>query len=132
MCFGDVHMAFGAIDRLAPALSAADVAIITGDITNFGDPPDAFRVIDAVKQHCPTVLAVTGNLDMPWVIDALAAGDISLHGCGRRFGDLGIFGCGGSNITPMDTPTELEEHELAAVLERAHADVADAPHRLMI
>ena len=125
-------MALGAIARLADELRSADLAIVTGDITNFGDPPDAFRVIDAVRVHCPTVLAVTGNLDMPWVIDALAADGISLHGCGRRFGTLGVFGCGGSNITPMDTPTELEEHELAAVLERAHADVADAPQRLMI
>jgi uncharacterized protein len=69
---------------------------------------------------------------MPWVIDAFRADGISLHGEGRRFGDLGIFGCGGSNITPMDTPTELEEHELRAVLERGHEIVADAPRRLMI
>jgi hypothetical protein len=132
VCFGDVHMALGAIERLGPELQTADVAIVTGDITNFGDPPDAARVIDAVRRHCPMVLAVTGNLDMPWVIDALAADGLSLHGEGRRFGGLGIFGCGGSNITPMDTPTELEEHELRAVLERGHALVADAPCRLMI
>src|SRR5207245_2338088 len=81
-------------------------------------PPDAARVVAAVRRHCPSVLAVTGNLDMPWVIDALRVEGISLHGEGRRFGDLGVFGCGGSNVTPMDTPTELEEEELAAVLER--------------
>jgi Icc-related predicted phosphoesterase len=132
VCFGDIHMALGAIARLADELRSADVAIVTGDITNFGDPPDAARVIDAVRAHCPNVLAVTGNLDMPWVIDALAAAGVSLHGEARRFGDLGIFGCGGSNVTPMDTPTEFEEHELGAVLERAHAAVADAPRRLMI
>ena len=132
VCFGDVHMALGAIGRLADELRAADLAIVTGDITNFGDPPDAARVIDAVRAHCPSVLAVTGNLDMPWVIDALAGDGISLHGEARRLGNLGVFGCGGSNITPMDTPTEFEEHELAAVLERAHAAVADAPQRLMI
>ena len=132
VCFGDVHMALGAIARLEDELRSADVAIVTGDITNFGDPPDAFRVIDAVKQHCPTVLAVTGNLDMATVIDAFRADGISLHGEGRRLGDLGIFGCGGSNITPMDTPTELEEDELRAVLERGHATVADAPRRVLI
>src|SRR5215475_7146293 len=49
-----------------------------------------------------------------------------------RTADLGIFGCGGSNVTPMDTPTEFEEEELLAVLERGHAAVADAPRRLMI
>jgi hypothetical protein len=45
-CFGDVHMALGAVAHLAPELGHADVAIGTGDITNFGDPPDAFRVVD--------------------------------------------------------------------------------------
>src|SRR5215470_10076897 len=125
-------MALRAIERMAPALRDADVAILTGDITNFGEPPDAFQVVDAVRAHCSTVWAVTGNLDMAWVIDAFRDAGISLHGEGRRLGDLGVFGCGGSNVTPMDTPTELEEHELADVLARAHATVADAPQRLMI
>jgi hypothetical protein len=132
VCFGDIHMAFGAIARLGPVLAAADVAILTGDLTHFGDPPDAFRVVDAVRAHCPQVLAVTGNLDMPWVIDAFREAGISLHGEGRRFGDLGVFGCGGSNITPMDTPTELEEDDLTRVLTAGHDAVAGAPRRLMI
>jgi Icc-related predicted phosphoesterase len=132
VCFGDIHLAFRAIDRLGPTLRGADCAVLTGDLTHFGDPPDAFRVVDAVRAHCPTVLAVTGNLDMPSVIEAFHEAGISLHGEARRLGDLGVFGCGGSNVTPMDTPTELEEEELRAVLERGHAAVADAPHRLMI
>src|SRR2546429_7026320 len=122
-------MAFQAIARLEPELSTADAAILVGDLTNFGDPPDAFRVIEAARALCPHVLAVTGNLDMPWVIDALRAEGISLHGEGRRLGDLGVFGCGGSNITPMDTPTEFDEDELRAVLERGHAAGAGAPPR---
>ena len=132
VCFGDIHMAFRAIERVGPALRTADVAVLTGDLTNFGEPDDAWRVIDAVRAPCPEVWAVTGNLDMLWVIDALRAQGVSLHGEGRRLGDLGVFGCGGSNITPMDTPTEFEEDELLAILERGHAGVADAPRRLMI
>jgi uncharacterized protein len=132
VCFGDIHMAFQAIERLGRELREADCAILTGDLTHFGDPPDAFRVVDAVRAHCPHVLAVTGNLDMPWVIDAFRDAGISLHGEGRRFGGLGIFGCGGSNITPMDTPTELDEGEIRRVLERAHATVADAPRRMLV
>src|SRR5215468_2724110 len=125
-------MAFRAIEGVGPALRTADVAVLTGDLTNFGEPDDAWRVIDAVRAHCPQVWAVTGNLDMLWVIDALRAQGVSLHGEGRRLGDLGVFGCGGSNITPMDTPTEFEEEELRDVLERGHTAVADTPRRLMI
>lgn len=125
-------MALGAFERIAPALRDADVAILTGDLTNFGDPAEALRVVAAARRHCPTVLAVTGNLDMPGVIDAFRAEGISLHGEGRRFGSLGIFGCGGSNETPMDTPTEFPDEELGRVLAAGHAVVADAPCRLMI
>ena len=63
VCFGDIHMALRAIGRLAPELSTADAAILVGDLTHFGDPADAFRVIAAVRTFCPQVLAVTGNLD---------------------------------------------------------------------
>ncbi|MCW5892907.1 MAG: metallophosphoesterase family protein [bacterium] len=132
VCCGDIHLAFRAILRLGPVLREADVAVITGDLTHFGEPDEALRVVDAMRAHCPTVWAVTGNLDMAWVIDAFRARGISLHGEGRRLGDLGVYGCGGSNITPMDTPTELEEHELYDVLARGRAAVADAPRQLMI
>lgn len=125
-------MALRAFDRIGPALERADLVILTGDLTNFGEPADAARVVAAARRHCPNVLAITGNLDMPWVIDALRAEGISLHGEGRRIGDLGIFGCGGSNETPMDTPTELPDDELGRLLEAGHAMVADAPTRLMI
>src|SRR5438876_11790389 len=107
-------MAFQAIKQLEPELSTADAAILVGDLTHFGDPPDAFRVIEAVRASCPQVLAVTGNLDMPQVIDAFRAQGISLHGEGRQLGDLSIFGCGGSNFSPIAAPTEVEEVELAA------------------
>ena len=56
-------MAVERSSRLGSLLRSADVAVITGDITNFGEPSDAFRVVDAVRAHCPTMLAVTGNLD---------------------------------------------------------------------
>src|SRR2546428_509071 len=52
-------MALRAIGRLEPELSTADAAILVGDLTNFGDPPDAFRVIEAARALCPHVLAVT-------------------------------------------------------------------------
>ena len=132
VCVSDIHLAFGAIERLAFELRLADLVLLAGDLTHFGDPPDAFQVVDAFRRHGPPVLAVTGNLDMAWVIDAFRDAGISLHGEGRHFGDLGIFGCGGSNITPMDTPTEWEEPEIAAVLEHGWIAVAPSARRLLV
>lgn len=125
-------MALGAINRLAPVLATADLAILTGDLTTFGDTADVFRVVAAFRTHVPAVWAVTGNLDMPWSIDALRAQGISLHGEGRWFDEIGVFGCGGSNVTPMDTPTEFSEEELASILRAGHAAVREARQTVMI
>lgn len=130
--FGDVHMALRTIERLAPELAAADLVIVSGDLTNYGGRDDAARVLHATRQHARQVLAVSGNLDQREVIDFLDERGVSLHGDARRFGDLGIFGCGGSNVTPFHTPTELSDEEIGLLLERGYAAVKDAPQHLMV
>ena len=130
--FGDIHMSLRNIERLAPALAAADLVILSGDLTNFGASDDAERVLTATRRHARAVLAVSGNLDQLDVIDFLREQGVSLHGESRRIDDLGIFGCGGSNVTPFHTPTELSDEEIGALLDRAHAGVAQAPRQLMV
>lgn len=130
--FGDIHMSLRTIERLAPELKVADLVILSGDLTNFGGRDDAAEVLAATRRHAPNVLAVCGNLDLREVIDFLDDEGVSLHGDARRVAGLGIFGCGGSNVTPFRTPTELSDAEIAALLERGHARIADAARRLMI
>jgi Icc-related predicted phosphoesterase len=130
--FGDIHMSLHNIERLGPELRASDLVILSGDLTNFGGPDDAGRVLAATRRHASQLLAVAGNLDQPELIAFLEEQGVSLHGAARRIGDLGIFGCGGSNRTPFHTPTELSEEDIGALLERGYAVVADAPQRLMV
>jgi len=130
--FGDIHMALDAIDQLASALRQADLVIVSGDLTNFGGREDAAQVVAAVEQCTRQLLAVSGNLDQREVMDLLCERGISLHGEARRIGDLGIFGCGGSNFTPFRTPTEFSEEELGALLERGYRQVSNARHVLMV
>lgn len=130
--FGDIHMSVQTIERLAPELRAADLVILSGDLTNFGGCDAAAQVLAATRRHAPNVLAVSGNLDQLEVSDFLREQGVSLHGESRRCGELGIFGCGGSNRTPFHTPTELSDDEIGLLLERAYAGVADMPHLLMV
>ena len=130
--FGDIHMSLHTIDRLAPELEQADLVIVSGDLTNFGGRDDAEQVVVAVERHTRQVLAVSGNLDQREVMDFLRERGISLHGESRRIGDLGIFGCGGSNLTPFRTPTEFSDEDLGALLDRGYNQVSDAPHVLMV
>jgi Icc-related predicted phosphoesterase len=129
--FGDVHMDLGNFKRI-PQVEAADTIIITGDITNYGSWQAAREIIAAVRKINDSVIALAGNLDNKEVADYLEEEGISLHGKGQRFGMIGIFGVGGSNPTPFNTPIEYSENELQRFLTHGYEQVKSAPHHILI
>ena len=130
--FGDVHMATRNLERMGEVMRDCDLVIVSGDITNFGGVEDTRKVLDEVRRACPAVLAVSGNLDRREVIPFLEQEQIALHGKGRVIDGVGIFGCGGSNLTPFHTPTELTEDEIYATLRAGYDTVRDQRPLLMI
>ncbi|MGA6970726.1 MAG: metallophosphoesterase [Candidatus Binatus sp.] len=130
--FGDVHMATRNLARMGDVMRDCDLVILSGDLTNFGGVDDARKVLADVRRVCPAVLAVPGNLDQREVIPFLEEDGIALHGKGRAVDGVGIFGCGGSNITPFGTPTELSEDEIYATLRAGYDAVRDVRPLLMI
>jgi Icc-related predicted phosphoesterase len=130
--FGDVHMATRNLDRMSEVLRDTDCILISGDLTNFGGPEDAAKVIAAARKACSKVLALPGNLDQREVIPWLEEEGIALHGRGLVMDGIGIFGCGGSNITPFNTPTELSEDEIYEALWRGYEIVRERRPLLMV
>jgi len=130
--FGDVHMATRNLARMDEVMRDTDLIIVSGDLTNFGGVDDARKVIGDARHACPQVLALSGNLDQLEVIPFLEAEGVALHGKGVVIGGVGIFGCGGSNITPFKTPTELSEEEIYETLMRGYALVRDCRPLLMV
>jgi len=130
--FGDVHMATRNLERMGEVMCDTDLVIISGDLTNFGGVDDARHVLDAVRHACPRVLALPGNLDQREVIPFLEQENVALHGRGTILDGVAIFGCGGSNLTPFHTPTELTEDEIYATLRAGYEQVADHRPLLMV
>lgn len=130
--FGDVHMATRNLARMDDVMRDADLVIVSGDLTNFGGRDDAAKVIADVRGACGRVLALPGNLDTAEVIPYLEQAGVALHGRGMMVDGIGIFGCGGSNITPFKTPTEFTEDEIYATLVRGYSEVRDVHPLLMI
>jgi uncharacterized protein len=130
--FGDVHMATGNLARMGEVLRDTDLIIVSGDLTNFGGAEEARQVIDEVRRAAPRALALSGNLDKREVIPFLEEQGIALHGKGMVIGGIGIFGCGGSNITPFKTPTELSEDEIYRTLCAGYEPVRHHRPLLMI
>jgi hypothetical protein len=115
-----------------PAVEAADGIIISGDITNYGNRKAAREIITTVRMVNDRILALPGNLDNTDVADYLAEEGISLHGRGRLFDGVGIFGVGGSNHTPFNTPIEYSEEELRFLLEQGYKQTKTAPHHILV
>jgi Icc-related predicted phosphoesterase len=130
--FGDVHMATRNLARMHDVMRDTDLVIVSGDLTNFGDSVDAAKVIGEVRRACGRVLALPGNLDAADVIPYLEREGVALHGRGMMVDGVAIFGCGGSNITPFNTPTEFTEDEIYATLVRGYSEVRDVRPLLMI
>lgn len=130
--FGDVHMATRNLDRMGDVMRDTDLVIVSGDLTNFGGAAQALKVLSDVRRACPNVLALSGNLDQREVIPFLEEEGVALHGKGTVVSGVGIFGCGGSNITPFATPTELTEDEIYATLRAGYEQVREHRPLLMI
>lgn len=130
--FGDVHMATRNLELIGEVVRDADLLIISGDLTNFGGVDDARKVLEDVKRVFPRVLAVSGNLDRREIMPFLEQEGITLHGVGLVAGGVGIFGCGGSNVTPFNTPTEFTEDEIYETLKRGYEKVRAQRPLLMV
>lgn len=115
----DIHGDVSGLRRLADPLAAADVVLLTGDLTHFGHAEDARRIVEAVRAANPRVFAVPGNCDHPDVLAWLEAEDLSLHGRARTVDGIAFAGVGGSLPCPGRTPLEFSEGELADLLDTA-------------
>ena len=112
--FGDIHMAISSMAKIAVELATADLAILSGDLTNFGGRTEAQQVLAAVRSYCPAVLALPGNLDRPEVVHFLHNEQMDLHGVHRRFENLEIFGCGGLEYHAFSYPVGVSRRRIGS------------------
>ena len=111
LAFGDIHEHIGKI-REIDGLSSASCVIVSGDLTNIGGIEKAEKVIDSLKRYNSNLYAQAGNFDKREVETFLVKRGISIHGKSFALEDIGIFGVGGSNKTPFNTPNEFDENEI--------------------
>ncbi len=130
--FGDIHEDYRNLIPLKNELKNADLVIVTGDLTNFNGRKEAEKVIEEIMKYNKNILAQLGNLDQPEVNDYLTERGINLHGNGFIKDDIGIFGVGGSNLTPFNTPTEFNEDEIETFLLNGIDKVRNAKFKIMV
>ncbi len=121
IAFGDIHENTSALD-LIPNLAEAEAVIITGDITNRGGRESVDRVIRAVSEINPRILALPGNMDTSNVHDYLSQRGMNFHLDVRELAPgIGLMGVGQSPPTPFNTPGEVPDETIGRWLDETHA-----------
>jgi len=120
----DIHGSTQRLDGMAEDLAAADLVLLTGDLTHFGHAEQAAEVLDAVRAHNTSVLAVSGNCDYADVEDYLIGQDVNLHRRHVVVDGVAFAGLGGSIACPFRTPNEHTEGRIKALLAEAVEDLA--------
>lgn len=128
----DLHGNTTALKRIAEALSAADLVLLTGDLTNFGRREAAARVVEIVQKYNRRLLAVPGNCDPPEVNDYLTEAGINLHGKSITVDGIAFVGVGGSLPCPVKTPNEYADNELGAFLQAAVSGLSPKGPMLLV
>jgi Icc-related predicted phosphoesterase len=121
----DVHGRFEAVADAMRSIGETDLLVIGGDITTAGTAADARQAIDSWRPLAPRIVALAGNMDSPEIDSALGDLGVGLDGRGLAFGEVGLFGVSAAPKSPLHTPYELTEEELAGRIAAGFEAVRD-------
>ncbi len=119
IALGDIHDDVTRLHEI-PELPHAHGVIVTGDMTFGGGVKQAERVLFAIQEHNPHILAQIGNMDRAEVTTWLQENNWNLHTEVRELTpEVCVFGVGASTFTPFGTPSEFPESHFADWLEQS-------------
>jgi len=117
IALADIHGSLSYLPKIADELSKADLVLIAGDITDFGDWAQADRILAEIRRHNPKVLAVPGNCDRPDVNDYLTSEGMNLHDNLVNVDGISFVGLGGSLPCHGHTPNEMADGDFTTYLD---------------
>jgi len=126
LAFTDIHGSIDVVEEILARERDCDVVLLGGDITTGGSADDLERSIRRIQAYGRPVLAVLGNMDPPALEKRADALGISLDGCGVVIGDVGFFGISAAPLSPLHTPYEITEEEIARRAARGWEQVRGA------
>jgi uncharacterized protein len=127
----DLHGKRHLLERILQDAGPADVILLGGDITNFGGPSDAEKLIRAAQASQTTIFAVAGNCDSAEIEQRLIDLGVSLFRRGVVHQEVGFHGL--SAMPPwLAGMYHFTEDELADALQAGYAQVAGAQRHVIL
>ena len=113
----DIHSNFKLLERLSKA-EAADILIISGDITHFGNQKDISLFSSLIEKLFPSAALVFGNCDTPVMESHPSTKKWRLNSRPLQFKNVTFLGISGSLPCLGTTPYELSENEFHQQLKK--------------
>ncbi|MBI4549063.1 MAG: metallophosphoesterase [Ignavibacteriae bacterium] len=121
----DIHSAYKKAEQIIRK-ETPDVLIIGGDLTTVGSVKEAEEAIRQFQTLSSKVLCVAGNMDLPQHDELFVKLGVSINGRGEIINNVGFFGVSASPISPLLTPYEISEEEIARRIQRGYNQVKNA------
>lgn len=118
----DIHGAFERVERILEQEADSSVVILGGDLTTNGTVKQAQDAVKRFQRFGKPLYIVAGNMDQPETDAALEQMGVGINARGMMMDQVGIFGVSASPLTPLHTPYEISEEEIAL---RAHSGWKD-------
>jgi putative phosphoesterase len=132
VAFTDVHGSYNTIKEILRKESSFDTVVVGGDLTTHGTAGEAGAVIRTLQESGKPVFAVAGNMDHPGFDVTYESLGVNINGRGFVVNDVGFFGVAGSPFTPMNTPYEISEEEIALRAEAGWLQVESARWKVFV
>jgi putative phosphoesterase len=132
LAFTDIHGSYERVDQIIQSEPGADGIIVGGDLTTYGLPEEGEKAIRVFQNNGMPVFAVAGNMDSPEFDKKHEAMGVSINAKGMMLGEVGLFGVSASPFTPMHTPYEIDEDEIARRAEMGWNDIVAARWKIFV
>ena len=131
ICLSDIHGSYARANAILKA-ERFDVLLIAGDLTTFGAAQEASSALESFVEHGKPVVGVAGNMDPPILEEVFERLNVSINGRGKIVQGVGFFGVSASPPTPLNTPYEISEDEIADRALRGWRETQGAKRRIFV
>ncbi len=128
----DIHGAYRTVEEILSSIEGIDVFVIGGDFSLVGTPKEVEDAVRSWQKYKVPMVAVSGNMDLPEVDGTLETLGISVNGKGTVIEGVGFFGVSASPHSPLHTPYEISEDEIARRIQAGYELVQAARTNILI
>lgn len=132
IALADIHGHVGYLPTISKELGPANLVIVAGDLTHFGGRDEAKRILSALRESNPHILAVPGNCDRQGVDDYLTTENVNLSCNCITIDGIDFVGMGGSLPCPGKTPNELGEDEFDICLREPEKEIRSSRRVVLV